>query len=295
MITRFLEELGLTKRRGFLIVLALLVWISAIIASGAGWNPFANTWDFSNSGAFGDSFGPLSALMASLAALGAIATYRAQASEIGRVREREEELDKAASADRERAITREFLADERALRQNFESTYFQLLEMLRSLVNTLDVEIYVGDIEKGHDAFKALLEAFKAGSQNPDADKGELWLAFSNKYKNDLNHYFRLMYHIVKFIKYSEIDNRYFYIQLLRSMLSDSELALLSLNCEYGYGRDKFKELIEEFALLHNLSEAEKDYWDLESKFKPEAFEFRHADSVFEFVESEDISVPDKV
>ena len=46
-----------------------IIWIGIIIGSGLGWNPFAARWDFSNTGAFGDSFGPLSAAMAAIAAV----------------------------------------------------------------------------------------------------------------------------------------------------------------------------------------------------------------------------------
>lgn len=226
--------------------------------------------------------------MASLAALGAIATYRAQAHEIRRVKRRDELADKALMEDRQRAISREFLSDENSARQSFESTFFQLLNTLQSVVRNLDVGIFDGQVDSGQDAFRALLRKFKTRVANPRADIRPDWLKFSEDYKNDLNHYFRITYHIVKYVKSSSISNSYFYIQILRAMLSDSELSLLALNCEYGHGRDKFKDLIEEFALLHNLSQAEKDYWNLTNIYEPSAFDYIAKENEFEFIEAED-------
>ena len=56
-------------RRGSLAIggLAIGGWLVIIIASGAGWNPFRVPWNFTNTGGFGDSFGPLGALMAGMA------------------------------------------------------------------------------------------------------------------------------------------------------------------------------------------------------------------------------------
>ena len=226
--------------------------------------------------------------MASLAALGAIATFRAQSNEIVRVKLRDEQIDQGLLEDRQRAISREFLADERAARQSFEVTFFQLLNTLQSVVRNLDVEIYSRRVDSGQDAFRALLRRFKSDVHGPKVDRKKSWEEFSESYKNDLNHYFRMLYHIVKYIKSGPVNNSYFYIQILRSMLSDSELSLLALNCEYGHGREKFKHLVEEFALLHNLSQAEKEHWNLLELYDSGAFEYSAKESEFEFVEAED-------
>ena len=46
--------------------IVLVLWIIIIIASGAGYNAFPVNWNFATTGAFGDSFGPLSAVMAAV-------------------------------------------------------------------------------------------------------------------------------------------------------------------------------------------------------------------------------------
>ena len=45
----------------------------------------------------------------------------------------------------------------------------------------------------------------------------------------------------------------YEYICILRAQLSDYELGLLCYNCLSDNGRDKFKPLIEKYALFNNL------------------------------------------
>jgi hypothetical protein len=45
------------------------------------------------------------------------------------------------------------------------------------------------------------------------------------------------------------------YMNLLRAQLSVNELALPFYNCLSDLGRKKFKDLVEEFALLENLSD----------------------------------------
>ena len=81
------------------------------------------------------------------------------------------------------------------------------------------------------------------------------------------------MYHIVNFVESSEIENKYFYVRILRASLSDSELTLLALNCAYGEGREKFKRLVEDYSLLHNFSPELKARWKHEDVFEDSAFD----------------------
>ena len=267
----------------------VFLWIVVIVASGNGWNPFSADWDFSNVGSFGDSFGPLSALMALIAAVGAIAAYRVQSEEITRIRAREAEQDKILQSDRARAISRQESLDRQSEMQVFESTFFQLLKTHRDLVTGLDLVSSEGEKKaEGHDVFRTMLIEFK---QKLDGDNRvqnvkEIWGHFSNHFKNDINHYFRLLYHIVRFIDGSQQPNKYFYIQILRASLSDAEISLLALNCDYGEGREKFKGLVEKYALLHNLSEKEIKYWKLRKKYESGAFSSDENTGDFQFYEN---------
>ena len=77
------------------------------------------------------------------------------------------------------------------------------------------------------------------------------------------DHYFRNMYRIVKYIDeinvfddlpQNEADSKkHEYVAILRSTLSRYELVWLFYNALSEYGRDKFKPLIEKYALLNNI------------------------------------------
>lgn len=229
----------------------LAIWVAIIVSSGAGWNLFGIAWDFSNTGTFGDSFGPLSAIMASVAALSAISTLKSQNLEISRIRERES------------------LEDIRAEKADFERAFFQLLEHHRQ--NVISIDFGSSDSHKtGQDAFKSMEYRMRNNSsQGFQAARVTTY----DKYKNDLGHYFRFLYHLIRFVHNSNISEKYFYIQLVRATLSEAELIFIALNCAYGEGFEKFKPLVEEYCLLHNLSEQSLGKYQILSLFDPTAFE----------------------
>jgi hypothetical protein len=92
-------------------------------------------------------------------------------------------------------------------------------------------------------------------------------------YRNDLGHYFRLLFNIVDFVDKWENEEKYFYLKTLRALLSEAELSIISLNCIYGEGREKFKPLIEKYALLNNISIEARQRLGLESQYLKSAFE----------------------
>ncbi len=79
-----------------------------------------------------------------------------------------------------------------------------------------------------------------------------------------LDHYFRLLYRIIKFVNESTfleikedcIDKRYEYTSILRAMLSPYELVWIYYNGLSQYGNPKLKKLIEEYSLLKNLRDS---------------------------------------
>ena len=71
-----------------------------------------------------------------------------------------------------------------------------------------------------------------------------------------LNHYFRHLYRIVKYIDTSDSisdDERYDYACIVRSQSSDYELVMLFYNCLTSNGKIKFKPLIEKYSFFNNL------------------------------------------
>jgi putative phage abortive infection protein len=273
MIKLISRSTGVPTKYIWVSVATMLFWIAAVVASGAGWNPLGIRWRFENPGAFGDAFGPLSAVMASIAALSAIAAFRSQVQQYTGDLERRELDDEIAASERERLAAREAAADARTEKLNFETTFFNLLEAFRAIVADVDLRTRKGTTATAHDAFRIMCNYYEARIAYDEETPERAWQLTADEYKNDLNHYFRFMYHVVKFVDDSSIKEKYFYVRLIRASLSESELKLLALNAQFGEGREKFKGLIERYALLHNLDERVIAGVDLSALYDPSAFE----------------------
>ena len=76
---------------------------------------------------------------------------------------------------------------------------------------------------------------------------------FYEDHQSEIGHYFRGLYHIVKLIDQSDVDNKRLYSNLVRAQLSSFELTLLFYNGLSELGEEKFKPLVERYALLKNL------------------------------------------
>ncbi len=192
---------------------------------------------------------------------------------------------------------RQELADSRTIlqkqadtleKQQFETTFFNLLNLHHSIVNAIDVKIVTTttdriagtsydkvDIKKSRDCFLTFysglhtaygkVERKKWNSTTnvydllPLTELDVVKKAYSNffdKHKYDLGHYFRNLYHIVKFVHNSQAINKQEYISILRAQLSTHELLLLFYNGVSEFGT-KFKPLIESYHLLKNLPKAD--------------------------------------
>lgn len=229
----------------------LLFWIAIIILSGAGWNPLGVDWNFSNTGAFGDSFGPLSAIMAAIAAVSAVSAFRTQQDELNRLKERENE------------------EDIRNQKSDFERTFFNLLNQFQNIRQSIDVES-VDSTRNGPDAFKSMVHYFR---KRTHSGLSQAWNQTFDQYGNDLGHYFRFLYHMIKFVDEHKIDNPYFYVRLIRSTLSEAELNLIMFNSIWGEGKEKFKYLIEQYSILHNLRTRSLMGFDFTKEFSGSAFD----------------------
>lgn len=230
--------------------LLFVLFLSLVLASGAGWNPIGAEWNFENSGQFGDSFGFLSSFMAAAAAFAAWAAYRLQHAEIEHLR---------ASEASTRAL---------AEKQHFEQTFFNLLEMFREVVREIDVIGADGHQRQGRDALAEILREMHevtvpAETPQEQPPPCEVFMAGYRRHREDLAHYFRLFYHIVKFVHEAPVDPKAIYIRLIRATLSNSEMELIGLDCMYGGGKSKLRPLVERYALLHNIAEASINRWNM--------------------------------
>ncbi|CAG2533458.1 Putative phage abortive infection protein [Maribacter dokdonensis] len=170
-------------------------------------------------------------------------------------------------------------------KQQFESTFFNLVNLHHGIVNSIDlrskenkygvIEAVKMNLERGkmnekiievttgRDCFVKFCKGFRNEYRKLRRDITELSdleiakQAYKNYYKlhqSDLGHYFRNLYHIFKFIKNSEEKDKKRYTSLVRAQLSNDELFLLFYNGISEYGSKKFLPLIEEFHILKNLN-----------------------------------------
>jgi hypothetical protein len=153
--------------------------------------------------------------------------------------------------------------------QQFENTFFQLLNIHTSIVNSLDLrkaEEKSSVISEGRDCFNIFytrLEHYiktKGKRLTIDPKKSDItdtidsYYIFYEKNQNNLGHYFRNLYHIIKFVDNSEIEKKKTFTNFVRAQLSSHELALLFYNCLSENGEEKFKPLLEKYALLKNMN-----------------------------------------
>ncbi|QGY46901.1 hypothetical protein GM418_25550 [Maribellus comscasis] len=166
-------------------------------------------------------------------------------------------------------------------KQRFENTFFQLLRNHQDIVTGIDIRKGSGVlISEGRDCFKSFYRSF-TNSSNISKEIGYTKKKYMEMYKShqaDLGHYFRNIYHILKFIDGSEEiedSEKYKYASLLRALLSSYELIVLFYNCLGDYGIKKFKPLIEKYSFLKNI-----DYSLLvDNSHKNEYLEIAFADS----------------
>lgn len=154
--------------------------------------------------------------------------------------------------------------------QRFDNTFFQLLNFHNQIVNSIDLRKNnnIGEvIGVGRDCFKIFwmrLDAIatheaktKFGLDKTKVDIIQVYSELFNKEQADLGHYFRNLYHIIKFVDKSEIKEKEKrkYTNLVRAQLSSYELILLYYNALSSFGNEKFRPLIEKFGLLKNMND----------------------------------------
>lgn len=154
--------------------------------------------------------------------------------------------------------------------QKFENTFFQLLNLFNSIVNSLDVRNRSTKVvtTSGRDCFEVFFKRINLhlntiiyGNSSGSGDLSkcsikqavEAYDRFYSNDKSDMSHYFRTIYHIIKFIDTSDIDNKKQYTSIVRAQLSSYEQILLFYNCLHENGIEKFKPLIETYALFKNI------------------------------------------
>jgi hypothetical protein len=256
--SKILKIPRLTSLHGIAVLICAFTagWVVVIISSAAGLNVFGLSLDFSKAGVFGDSFGGISAFMAACAAYFTYSALRLErrAGLRQRVSDR-----KRSRADQER---------------DAEQTLFRLMELRNTLVEEVCVSTRLR-ILNGRDALGYMADTISAKVARSPKKGNEIYGRLYDKWNDELGHYFRLTYHIVRFADENfENWKSYTYIRLLRAQLSNSEQVLIALSCAYGEGREKFKGWVEHYALLHNIHRNDRERLLLDLLFEPSAFDY---------------------
>jgi hypothetical protein len=151
--------------------------------------------------------------------------------------------------------------------QKFENTFFQMLNLFNDTVNSLNLKEYEKVTHSGRQCFMQFYNFFttelyfiddenKRRKEIKSCTLEQTIKAFNTFYfgrKSDLSHYFRTLYHLIKFIDKSNISDKNQYISITRAQLSSFEQSLLFYNCLHSNGKEKFKPLIEKYCLFKNI------------------------------------------
>jgi uncharacterized membrane protein YeaQ/YmgE (transglycosylase-associated protein family) len=205
-------------------------------------------------GTFGDMFGGVNALFSGAAFSVLAFTLLLQRYELKLQRVELAETRKVMEAQREQM---ELQAKTQQLQQ-FENTFFQLIKGHNDIVQAIDIVRKSDHLTtRGRDCFAVFVNRLK--KSNPGAfageDFGEIAHAYNDFYRDfeaDLGHYFRHLYHVLKFIDQNPQVDQKRYRAFLRAQLSAHELTLLFYNCFSHHG-NHLKPLVEKYGMLKHI------------------------------------------
>lgn len=139
-------------------------------------------------------------------------------------------------------------------RFNDNSTYYYSIQ--GEEVDILEDKDYNGKqaISKLFDIYQSYIK--KNSDKKNNIDIKTLYNNFYKEYNEIVGHYFRNIYHILKFIEKQTDENlidKKFYSNLLRAQLSNRELALLLINALSIHGSSKLLPLLIKFEFMEPL------------------------------------------
>ena len=159
---------------------------------------------------------------------------------------------------------------------SFQTNFYSLLENHRMILNAIcdKVDGISTEDERGADFFADLAQRIYidyGGKPIPVEGKTVApvcktssvgtprLVAIYNHYfsihQSDLGHYFRNLYHFVRFIVESDVDDatKKRHMKILRAQLSNYEMLILAYNCLHKFG-SKFRPFVEKYELLQNIN-----------------------------------------
>lgn len=221
-------------------------------------------------GQLGDMFGAVNSLFSGLAFAGLIVTLILQRKDLNLQRKSIQQTNEQLGIQ-----AREFeIQNKMAKQEQFRNTFFELLRMLQTIVSEMKVNVEELDgkirLVQGKKIFEELFTErdftyigesrlrFFSIDQKARDEKNYEYISDPIRF-SFLFHYFRFVYRIIKYVDETDvlntIEERYQYVAFLRSTLSNYEVAAIFYNCLSRNGREKFKPLVEKYALFDNIDD----------------------------------------
>jgi hypothetical protein len=173
-------------------------------------------------------------------------------------------------------------------KQQFETTFFNMLSMLQNIINSIngeiDTKVYGGHLFL-HNALLKLKSKFNG--ETPSEEVSTIYLKIENaqdispleydtikcyitniyeefysEYYSELGHYFRYIFNLIKFITDTELllneSERIKYINIIQSQLTHDDLGLIFYNATSKYGlnqrkQPQFYNWLETYEFLENM------------------------------------------
>ena len=237
----------------FLLILIVLISIASLVIYAVQMHESKLSKDPSDFGTFGDYIGGVIGSLISLISISLLyRTYKTQ-------------LDITQSQEVRSHI------------QQFESTFFELLSNQRTILTTCKGTFFDRrDISKkgiilcDYQFIDKIAEELKIQMLDFEYDHSLLKQENINliriiindhysevfvKHTTQLGHYFRHLYHILKYIETSDISDKKKYVDLVQAQMSNSELYISFYNGISIYGRKKMLPLMDKYSFLENLKD----------------------------------------
>ncbi len=223
------------------------------------WLPCCSTAE--RRGQFGDKFGAVNALFSGLAFAGLIITLVMQNYEL--------KLQRKEITDQAREMNN----------QRFENSLFNMLSIHRVIFENLGylyTENRFASYKKGYDLFSFFYNEVPLKMAGPGRN-GIKNLSSISMYKDVegicvFKSYFCHLYSIFKYIDETSLideNEKYDYACIVRNQLSDNELLMLYYHAiSFNDGDNRFKKLIEKYAIFENISKPIDSHMYAEGAYK---------------------------
>lgn len=229
-------------------IVAMVLWLGAVyLIASPSFTKYADGISkdaVEKTGPLGDTFGIISSLMTAFAAIGAILA-----------------LSEQRTATRRQVFIATFVGMMDRLQQTVQDTDYSVIERTSREGDLID-ERLVG-VQSGQNAFFEIAQELRLLIDDEESDGFSdaayegliliLYDKFYRNYKDALGHYFRQVYHILRYVDDSLEEDKERFAKLLRASFTNSQMLLLSYNAVSGEGRIKFAQLIKKYSMLHNL------------------------------------------